>query len=209
MSSQCKCKADRKSGYDGINRIFAASDHDATLAGDIIVLGILLLLIIFTVTSLIILVNLVTSNRFLLPLGLILGERALKKVKLDSETEAEFWTYLETTSQDERNMMQFLHTLHVESMLMAFVPELDGELAALHAGVPEDCVLAFQIAKTTLKLTRFSRRHGTKRKRPSTLDTDHEDEQEEPDVDKNNEEGSINDDEELPGEEGGQANNTE
>ncbi|KAF7378316.1 hypothetical protein MSAN_00257300 [Mycena sanguinolenta] len=46
-----------------------------------------------------------------------LGERALKKVKLDSETEAEFRTYLETTSQDERQMMQFLHTLHVESML--------------------------------------------------------------------------------------------
>ncbi|KAJ7793438.1 hypothetical protein B0H14DRAFT_2622893 [Mycena olivaceomarginata] len=47
-----------------------------------------------------------------------LGERALKKVKLDSETEAEFRTYIETTSQDERHMMQFLHTLQVESMLI-------------------------------------------------------------------------------------------
>ncbi|KAJ7203486.1 hypothetical protein B0H12DRAFT_1283657 [Mycena haematopus] len=304
-----------------------------------------------------------------------LGERALKKVKLDSETEAEFRTYLETTSQDERNMMQFLHTLHVESMLsqslqapvsawksssallktirkfiwamlllpntqyyagtnentiiealrksdvpnlppidspgcealvkdvsreysvqrstfkkkindtlpnkkidvatltvslvghsehvnatlglyhqVAFVrllstrrytnaefwPKVDAELATLHAGEPEDCVLAFQIVyeddvqahgdpakskhKTgtavesssprwlqTLnglvpKIQRFSRRQGTKRKRPSTLDNDHEDEQEEPDVDRNNEEGGNNDEEELPGEEGGQAN---
>ncbi|KAJ6495097.1 hypothetical protein C8R45DRAFT_1133340 [Mycena sanguinolenta] len=304
-----------------------------------------------------------------------LGERALKKVKLDSETEAEFRTYLETTSQDERNMMQFLHTLHVESMLsqslqvpvsawksspallktirkfiwamlllpntqyyagtnestiieamrksdvpnlppidsagceglvkdvareysvqrstfkkkindtlpnkkvdvatltaslvahsehvnatlglyhrVAFVrllstrgytnaefwTQVDKELAALHAGEPEDRILAFQIAyeddiqahsdpakskhKTGTavesssprwlqnlsalgpKIQRFSRRHGTKRKRPSTLDTDHEDEPEEPDVDGNNEEGGHDDEEEGPDEEGGQAN---
>lgn len=56
------------------------------------------------------------------------------------------------------------------------------------------------------KIQRFSRRHGTKRKRLSTLDTDHEDEQEEPAVDGNNEEGGHNDEEESPDEEGGQAN---
>ncbi|KAJ7827759.1 hypothetical protein B0H14DRAFT_2595076 [Mycena olivaceomarginata] len=268
-----------------------------------------------------------------------LGERALKKVKLDSETEAEFRTYIETTSQDERHMMQFLHTLQVESMLIqslqvpvsawksspallesmrksdvpnlppvdsagcdglvkdvareysvqrstfkkkvndtlpnkkidvatltaslvahsehvnatlglyhrvAFVrllstrgysnaefwTKVDDELAALHAGAPEDRVLALQIAyeddiqahgdpanskhKTgtgvesnsprwlrnlnTLvpQIQRFSRRQGTKRKRPSTFDNDNtdnnEDEQEEPEVRGNND-GEMDPDE--------------
>ncbi|KAJ7200249.1 hypothetical protein B0H12DRAFT_1081228 [Mycena haematopus] len=119
-------------------------------------------------------------------------------------------------------MMQFLHTLHVESMLMAFVCLSDCEDDVEAHGDPtkskhktgtavdSSSPRWFQTLSALVpKIQRFSRRHGTKRKRPSTLDTDHEDEQEEPDVDKNNEEGSINDDEELPGEEGGQANNTE
>ncbi|KAJ7260470.1 hypothetical protein B0H12DRAFT_1231754 [Mycena haematopus] len=303
-----------------------------------------------------------------------LGERALKKVKLDTETEAEFRTYLETTSQDERNMMQFLHTLHVESMLSQslqapvsawksssallktirkfiwamlllpntqyyagtnentiieamrksdvpnlplidsadceglvkdvsreysvqrstfkkkindtlpnkkvdvatltaslvghsehvnatlglyhrvvsvrllstrgylnaeFWPKVDGELAALHAGEPEDRVSAFQIVYeddvkahgdpviskhktgTTVEsssprwlrnlsalvpqIQRFSRRQGTKRKHPSTVDIDdHVDEQEEPDGNGNNEGEGVPDDQrrgESPGRE--------
>ncbi|KAJ7697486.1 hypothetical protein B0H14DRAFT_2649841 [Mycena olivaceomarginata] len=63
------------------------------------------------------------------------GEKALKKVKLDTDSEAEFRTYIEvtpisyiteiplispdsqTSNPDERNTMQFLHTLKVESLL--------------------------------------------------------------------------------------------
>ncbi|KAJ7331559.1 hypothetical protein DFH08DRAFT_966542 [Mycena albidolilacea] len=45
------------------------------------------------------------------------GEKALKKVKLDTDCEAEFRTYIETPNQDERNVMQFLHTLRLESLL--------------------------------------------------------------------------------------------
>ncbi|KAJ7215016.1 hypothetical protein GGX14DRAFT_563043 [Mycena pura] len=45
------------------------------------------------------------------------GEKALKKVKLDTDCEAEFRTYIETPNQDERNVMQFLHTLQLESLL--------------------------------------------------------------------------------------------
>ncbi|KAJ7889803.1 hypothetical protein B0H14DRAFT_2561500 [Mycena olivaceomarginata] len=45
------------------------------------------------------------------------GEKALKKVKLDTDSEAEFRTYIETSNPDEQNAMQFLHTLKVESLL--------------------------------------------------------------------------------------------
>ncbi|KAJ7302058.1 hypothetical protein DFH08DRAFT_826939 [Mycena albidolilacea] len=45
------------------------------------------------------------------------GEKALKKVKLDTDCEAEFRTYIETPNQDERNVMQSLHTLQLESLL--------------------------------------------------------------------------------------------
>ncbi|KAJ7821810.1 hypothetical protein B0H14DRAFT_3733036 [Mycena olivaceomarginata] len=46
-----------------------------------------------------------------------IGDRLLKKVKLDVETEAEFRKYIEAPSVEERNVMQFLHTLQVESLL--------------------------------------------------------------------------------------------
>ncbi|KAJ7196972.1 hypothetical protein GGX14DRAFT_402886 [Mycena pura] len=46
-----------------------------------------------------------------------IGDRLLKKVKLDVEMEAEFLKYIEVPSAEERNVMQFLHTLQVESLL--------------------------------------------------------------------------------------------
>ncbi|KAJ7228192.1 hypothetical protein GGX14DRAFT_384702 [Mycena pura] len=45
------------------------------------------------------------------------GERALKKIKLDTESEAEFRTYIETSNPEERNAMQFLNTLQVKAFL--------------------------------------------------------------------------------------------
>ncbi|KAJ7306670.1 hypothetical protein DFH08DRAFT_824623 [Mycena albidolilacea] len=45
------------------------------------------------------------------------GEQALKKIKLDTESEAEFRTYIETSNPDERNAMQFLNTLQVKAFL--------------------------------------------------------------------------------------------
>jgi hypothetical protein len=63
------------------------------------------------------------------------GERALKRYKLSDESEAEFRRYLEvrlpptkillsfmlncaqTSTKDERDMLQFIHTLRTEDML--------------------------------------------------------------------------------------------
>ncbi|KAJ7795257.1 hypothetical protein B0H14DRAFT_3555210 [Mycena olivaceomarginata] len=45
------------------------------------------------------------------------GEQALKRIKLDTDSEAEFRTYIEMPNQEERNAMQFLHTLQVEALL--------------------------------------------------------------------------------------------
>ncbi|KAJ7866240.1 hypothetical protein B0H14DRAFT_3442510 [Mycena olivaceomarginata] len=45
------------------------------------------------------------------------GEQALKRIKLDTDSEAEFRTYIEMPNQEERNAMQFLHTLRVEALL--------------------------------------------------------------------------------------------
>ncbi|KAJ7834765.1 hypothetical protein B0H14DRAFT_1155267 [Mycena olivaceomarginata] len=45
------------------------------------------------------------------------SEQALKRIKLDTDSEAEFRTYIEMPNQEERNAMQFLHTLQVEALL--------------------------------------------------------------------------------------------
>ncbi|KAJ7358444.1 hypothetical protein DFH08DRAFT_932506 [Mycena albidolilacea] len=45
------------------------------------------------------------------------GEQALKKIKLNTESEAEFRTYIETSNPYERNAMQFLNTLQVKALL--------------------------------------------------------------------------------------------
>ncbi|KAJ6540596.1 hypothetical protein B0H19DRAFT_1078004 [Mycena capillaripes] len=45
------------------------------------------------------------------------GERALKRIKLSDESQAEFRQYIETTSLEERYALQFIHTLQVEDLL--------------------------------------------------------------------------------------------
>ncbi|KAF7351015.1 hypothetical protein MSAN_01663800 [Mycena sanguinolenta] len=45
------------------------------------------------------------------------GERALKRIKLSDESQAEFRQYIETSSLDERHALQFIHTLQVEDLL--------------------------------------------------------------------------------------------
>ncbi|KAJ7801160.1 hypothetical protein B0H14DRAFT_3489924 [Mycena olivaceomarginata] len=45
------------------------------------------------------------------------GERALKRVKLTEESQAVFRQYIETESLEERQALQFMHTLQVEDLL--------------------------------------------------------------------------------------------
>ncbi|KAJ7803251.1 hypothetical protein B0H14DRAFT_3487676 [Mycena olivaceomarginata] len=45
------------------------------------------------------------------------GEHALKRYKLLDKSEAEFRQYLETSTKDERGVLQFIHTLRTEDML--------------------------------------------------------------------------------------------
>ncbi|KAJ7690612.1 hypothetical protein B0H14DRAFT_3532196 [Mycena olivaceomarginata] len=45
------------------------------------------------------------------------GERALKRIKLTEESQAEFRQYIETTNLEERYALQFIHTLQVEDLL--------------------------------------------------------------------------------------------
>ncbi|KAJ7723188.1 hypothetical protein DFH07DRAFT_1005946 [Mycena maculata] len=51
------------------------------------------------------------------------GDRALKRVKLEEESAAEFNRYLETTDPEERNTLQFMHTLALKDMLNKSVEE--------------------------------------------------------------------------------------
>ncbi|KAJ7230963.1 hypothetical protein B0H12DRAFT_1240083 [Mycena haematopus] len=51
------------------------------------------------------------------------GERALKRIKLSDESQAEFRQYIETRNLEERNTLQFLHTLQVEDLLNKEVEE--------------------------------------------------------------------------------------
>ncbi|KAJ7253006.1 hypothetical protein B0H12DRAFT_1233714 [Mycena haematopus] len=45
------------------------------------------------------------------------GERALKRIKLSDESQAEFRQYIETRNLEECNTLQFIHTLQVEDLL--------------------------------------------------------------------------------------------
>ncbi|KAJ7798008.1 hypothetical protein B0H14DRAFT_3886724 [Mycena olivaceomarginata] len=51
------------------------------------------------------------------------GERALKRIKLSDESQAEFRQYIETTNLEERYALQFIHTLQVEDLLNKDVEE--------------------------------------------------------------------------------------
>ncbi|KAJ6490872.1 hypothetical protein C8R45DRAFT_1096419 [Mycena sanguinolenta] len=51
------------------------------------------------------------------------GERTLKRVKLSSESEAEFKRYIETASKDERDALHFVHILQVKDILAKSVEE--------------------------------------------------------------------------------------
>ncbi|KAJ7879258.1 hypothetical protein B0H14DRAFT_2566857 [Mycena olivaceomarginata] len=46
------------------------------------------------------------------------GDRTLKWIKLSDESESEFKRYLETNSKDERDALQFIHTLELKDMLV-------------------------------------------------------------------------------------------
>ncbi|KAJ7738440.1 hypothetical protein B0H14DRAFT_3516015 [Mycena olivaceomarginata] len=46
------------------------------------------------------------------------GDRTLKRIKLSDESESEFKRYLETNSKDERDALQFIHTLELKDMLV-------------------------------------------------------------------------------------------
>ncbi|KAJ7687883.1 hypothetical protein B0H14DRAFT_2653585 [Mycena olivaceomarginata] len=46
------------------------------------------------------------------------GDCTLKRIKLSDESEAEFKRYLETNSKEERDTLQFIHTLELKDMLV-------------------------------------------------------------------------------------------
>ncbi|KAJ7765114.1 hypothetical protein B0H14DRAFT_3510261 [Mycena olivaceomarginata] len=46
------------------------------------------------------------------------GDRTVKQIKLSDESEAEFKRYLETNSKEERDALQFIHTLELKDMLV-------------------------------------------------------------------------------------------
>ncbi|KAJ6592425.1 hypothetical protein B0H19DRAFT_1055150 [Mycena capillaripes] len=54
------------------------------------------------------------------------GKRALKRIKLSDELQAEFRQYIEMTSLEERYALQFIHTLQVEDLLNKEVEECNS-----------------------------------------------------------------------------------
>ncbi|KAJ7847472.1 hypothetical protein B0H14DRAFT_3675982 [Mycena olivaceomarginata] len=61
------------------------------------------------------------------------GERALKRIKLTEESQAEFRQYIETTSLEERYALKFIHTLQFEDLLSKGAEEQNASWKASKA----------------------------------------------------------------------------